>query len=166
VNANSYPEGAERLRDACSRSRNITLVDAVMSSADLARLYVQADVFLSLHRAEGFGLTIADSMLLGTPVIATGWSGNTDFVNSDCGVPIGFQLIPARDPQGTYDFAAMQWANPRIDEAANALRWLRGDQATLRALAIKAKTFAHANFGPETYGRVVRTLLPQVVRSD
>ena len=114
VNADVYPEGAARLRHACSRSRNITLIDSVMSAADLAGgLYAQADVFLSLHRSEGFGLTIAEAMLAGIPVVATGWSGNTDFVNSDCGFPIGFDLVAARDPQGTYDFGEMRWAEPR-----------------------------------------------------
>ena len=51
------------------------------------------DVYVSLHRSEGFGLVMAESMYVGTPVIATDWSGNTEFMNSDTACMVGYDMI-------------------------------------------------------------------------
>jgi hypothetical protein len=63
----------------------------------------KGDVVMSLHRSEGFGLTIAKG-ILGLSVIATNWSGNVDFLTRETGFPVPYRLIPAADPQGSYHF--------------------------------------------------------------
>ena len=153
TNGGSYPLGVHLLEEASAGTSNITLDGETRSSADIAELYGTSDVVISLHRSEGFGLTIAEAMCHGVPVIATNWSGNVDFFNAESGMPIGFHLVPARDPQGTYDFPEMTWAEPNIDEAAAALRRLRSDPSLRRRLATTARAVVHRHLSVHAYER-------------
>ena len=129
-----------------------------MDQAGLDALYGAADAVVSLHRSEGFGLVIAEAMLRGVPVVATGWSGSTDFLSEATGLPIGYDLVPAVDPQDTYDFSETVWAEPRIEEAAQALGLLRSDPARARSLGESAAAFAAAAFGPAAYAEAIGCL--------
>ena len=157
-NLDTFPPGARQLRACCPKGGNIVLAEAVMDQAGLDALYSEADAVISLHRSEGFGLVIAEAMLRGVPVVATAWSGNTDFLSKATGVPIGYDLVPAVDPQDTYDFSETVWAEPRIKEAAQALRLLRSDPAWARALGESAAAFAAAAFGPAAYAEAIGCL--------
>ena len=89
INADYRVQERERLRHAIGERTDILLVDRVLEPDELAALFARADCYVSLHRSEGFGLTLAESMALGKPVIATGFSGNTDFMT-----PV--ELLPGR----------------------------------------------------------------------
>ena len=122
---------AEVARAAAARP-NVRVLDADLSRPDLWALTACADVLLSLHRAEGYGLAIAEAMAVGRPVVATGWSGNMDFMQGPGCHAVPWALVPARDPQGTYDMPEARWADPDLDEAAAALRRIAGDPALRR----------------------------------
>lgn len=110
----------------------ITFLEADLDDASRWSLLASCDAFVSLHRAEGFGLPIAEAMALGKPVVATGWSGNMDFMNAENALPVGFRLIAVEDPTGRYPSdTASVWADPDIDGAADAMRRLALD-ANLR----------------------------------
>ncbi len=85
----------------------------------------------------------------GLPVIATGWSGNVDFLGPETGMPISGTLIPARDPQGTYHYPHMRWADTNVEEAAAALRRLRDDPDYRRQLGDRAAAVAAGAFGAQ-----------------
>ena len=104
----------------------------MLPEADMAGLMAAADIVISLHRSEGFGLVPAQAMALGKPVVATGWSGNLDFMNKDNSALVSYSLVPVRDPEGAFDADGQMWADANIDEAAAWLRRLAGD-ADLRA---------------------------------
>ncbi len=91
-----------------------------------------ADVVRSLHRSEGFGLVPAQAMLLGKPVVATGWSGNMDFMTERNSAVVGYNLIPVRDPQGSYDQKDQLWADPDVEQAAEWLQRLAWSQELRR----------------------------------
>jgi glycosyltransferase involved in cell wall biosynthesis len=109
-----------------------------------------------LHRSEGFGLTLAEAMSRGLPVVATNWSGNVDFLTPETGIPIPYRLIPAEDPQGTYHHPQMSWAAADIDAAASALRRLRGDPALCSRLGCAAARFAARAWSAEAFTAAVR----------
>jgi glycosyltransferase involved in cell wall biosynthesis len=144
------PDQAGRLRGLCA-APNIVLIEEVLDPAGLDALYGQADVLLSLHRSEGFGLTMAEAMRRGVPVVATGWSGNADFLTPEVGVPVPWRLVPAVDPQRTYDFPEMSWAEPDLDAAAAALRRLREDPAGRARLGDAARALAAERWSAEAY---------------
>jgi glycosyltransferase involved in cell wall biosynthesis len=159
ANAYSYPESENLLQEAAGGASNITLIGDTMNAAGIDALYAEANVVMSLHRAEGFGLVVAEGMLRGIPVIATGWSGNVDFLTPDTGVPLNYTLVPAHDPQDTYQFPNMVWANADITQAAEALKKLRADPGLRTRLGAAARSHAIELFSPDAYAQRVRDLL-------
>ena len=124
-----------------AQAANIRIETRTMQAADSHALTAAADIVLSLHRGEGFGLVMAEAMLMGKPVIATGWSGNTDFMDSTNAVLAGYRLSPARDDRLVYHGL---WAEPDVAEAAAALRALADDPAKRLALGVRARASALA----------------------
>jgi glycosyltransferase involved in cell wall biosynthesis len=104
---------------------NIEILRAHLDDAGLAALYARADVLLSLHRAEGFGLPMLEALARGIPVVATAWSGNTDFTHSSNSVAVPYRLVPVEDPAAIY--SGSSWAEPDIAAAAAGLRRLADD---------------------------------------
>lgn len=102
--------------------RNVRILDASMSEAELSALILACDVLLSLHRAEGFGFTLAEALALGRPVVATGWSGNVDFMDASGAHAVPYRLLPATDMQKIYDLPGAFWADPDLTVAAVLLR--------------------------------------------
>ena len=93
----------------------ITLLDRTLDRSELDALIAGCDALMLLHRSEGFGLPLAEAMGQGLPVVATNWSGNTDFMDFDNSCPVSYCLVPARDPQGSYDHADQLWAEPSAE---------------------------------------------------
>lgn len=130
--AEHWPDDMNMLRATIEPLRNVRLETRLLPAADSHALTRCADCVLSLHRSEGFGLVPAEAMCLGRPVVATDWSGTTDFIDASCGMPVAYRLIPARDPRGVFEAPGAVWAEADIGAAAAALRAL-ADNADLRA---------------------------------
>ncbi|WP_262296289.1 glycosyltransferase family 4 protein [Microvirga sesbaniae] len=161
LNAFVWPEGVRLMEEAARGADNIELRGEVLDEAGMVALYNEADAVMSLHRAEGLGLTIAEGMLRGLPVVATNWSGNVDFLNRTTGIPVGYRLVPVDDPQGKYP-AGMQWAEPDVGEAAAALQSLRSDPAWRKRLGAAAAVHAREFFCPARYSQRVLEIFPGV----
>ncbi len=146
-NTDFAPEAARRLREQAGP--NVEFVDAVWDRAQVLSFIASADAFLSLHRAEGFGLTLAEAMMLGTPVVATGWSGNLAFMDADSACLVPSRLVPIEDPQGIY--RGQVWAEPDVGAAAQYLRRLRDDRAFANSLAERAKRQVIRTLSPEAW---------------
>ncbi len=137
---------------------NVRIIDEVWPYADVKALIAGADVLVSLHRAEGFGLTPAEAMALGVPVLATAFSGNTDFMDETCALMAPFRLVPVEDPQGIY--RGQTWAEPDIDTAAAALVRLREDPDLRARLGEAGKARVAQQLSPEAWFRT----LPDAVK--
>lgn len=106
-----------------------TLISRSLTRPEMDTLLATCDIYVSLHRSEGFGLGIAEAMALGKPVIATGYGGNTDFMPSGAGVTIGYTVRDISEDDHRFSPASMHWykpgqmwAEPNVGQAA---RWLR-----------------------------------------
>ena len=148
-NPGHFPEDFRQLQAAVADAANIQVLTDGMSTADNHALTAAADIVLSLHRSEGFGLVPAEAMLLGRPVIATGWSGNMDFMDRDSAVLIDAKMIPTADPRGIYQVRGAVWADPDHGQAVQALRRLADDPALRAALGERGRAKALRSLGVE-----------------
>jgi glycosyltransferase involved in cell wall biosynthesis len=153
-----FPADFERLRQAVAGMANIRLDTAELPRADRHALTRAADIVLSLHRSEGFGLVPAEAMLLGRPVIATAWSGNMDFMDETSAALVDYRLIPARDPRGVFEAAGAQWADPVMGDAVAHLRRLAGDAEARRALGARGQAMAQARLGADPLAAALRAI--------
>jgi glycosyltransferase involved in cell wall biosynthesis len=142
-----FPAEFAALRDLVVGCPNIRLETRTLPRADNHALTACADIVLCLHRSEGFGLVPAEAMLLGRPVIATGWSGNMDFMDADSAALIGYRLVEARDPRGVFEAPGAVWAEPDLGEAAAALVALADDETARVALGVRGQALARARLG-------------------
>jgi glycosyltransferase involved in cell wall biosynthesis len=107
--------------EACRAHPRVRIIHAVLSVEEMALLQDACDCIVSLHRSEGFGLNIAECMLAGKAAIATGYSGNMDFMDAANSYPVGYKLADVRE--GDYPHHHGQvWAEPDHDEAVALLR--------------------------------------------
>jgi glycosyltransferase involved in cell wall biosynthesis len=158
ANPNHFPPDFARIRDAVAGSENIRIDARTLPAADHAALTACADIILSLHRSEGLGLVPAEAMLLGKPVIATGWSGNLDYMDAQSAALVGCRLVPARDPRLVYQVPGAVWAEPDIGEAAAQLGRLAADPAERVALGARGRAMVMARLGTAGLADAVRGL--------
>jgi glycosyltransferase involved in cell wall biosynthesis len=155
ANLDATAEGRKQLLEAIGSAPNVTLLAHTMSADEMDDLYAKSDVVISLHRSEGFGLTIAEAMLRGIPAIATDWSGNTDFLTPDTGIPVTYTLVPSDDAQGTYHYPKMKWADADVADAAAALRRLHDNPELVETLGAAGREFAMRNWTTQRYADVL-----------
>lgn len=129
----------ERAAAGCA---NVTLLRGFLPGSELQALYRGADVLLSLHRAEGFGLPMLEAMAHGVPVVGTAWSGNVDFMTSENSLLVPARLVPVEDGAGIYHGSV--WAEPDLEVAAASLQGLAADPARWERLSLAAHAAAAA----------------------
>ncbi len=129
THGDAYPDRLRAIQRVAQNASNVRLLLDTFSDTDYWRLLQSIDAVLSLHRSEGFGLVPAQAMSIGKVAVATGWSGNMDYMNSENSLPVDYSLIPVSDPEGNYSTDGQQWAEPDIEHAATLLRRAENDKA-------------------------------------
>lgn len=150
------PADMRTLRDAAGNAANIRFETRILPIADNHALTACADIVLSLHRSEGFGLVPAEGMMLGRAVIATNWSGNVDFMDDETAAMVPYRLIPAVDPRGVFEAPGAVWAEADIGIAAQHLSRLADDPQARAALGARARTAVKARLGPAALAGALR----------
>uniref|UniRef100_UPI0015752BDD glycosyltransferase family 4 protein n=1 Tax=Caulobacter sp. S45 TaxID=1641861 RepID=UPI0015752BDD len=151
------PERLAEVQAALSDRSDIRLLQQVLSEADMTRLIASVDVVLSLHRAEGFGLLLAEALWLGKPVVATAWSGVMDFLDEASSALVPWTPGPVQDVQVMY--AGGWWAEPDLDAAAGHLGRLIADPLARERLGARAAARAARVFDAAAWIAAVRPLL-------
>jgi FkbM family methyltransferase len=121
TNGKRHPNAAEELRAAVAGDERIELLERYLSVAELDELYSASDCYVSLHRSEGFGLTVAEAMARAMPVISTDYSSTPEFLNARVGWPIPYRMTTVPPGSEPYHEGAA-WAEPDLIAAAYAMR--------------------------------------------
>lgn len=145
INGNLWPKQMELLSKSILGYPNIQIFDQYLERSEVLGLMKNALAYVSLHRSEGYGLTLAESMELGTPVIATAYSGNMDFMNEKNSLLVDYDLIEVRDSSGAY-VVKSRWADPRIRSAAGHMRSIFEDLMFAKEIGLAGKNSAKNNF--------------------
>lgn len=118
------------LYESAVTSPNIKFIDKEYDDIELNNLFINSDCIVSLHRSEGFGLQMLEAMALGKIVIATGYSGNLDYmVDGENSFLVDYKLVDCQD-----DFYLGQWAEPDHDDAVSKLRHVYSAREALEPL--------------------------------
>jgi glycosyltransferase involved in cell wall biosynthesis len=128
----------------------VWLRDVRLDEMQMRALLARLDVYVSLHRAEGFGLVLAESMALGKPVIATAYSANLEFMDERCASLVRCREVTTHTSHGPYP-PGTRWAEVDLDHAAAAMR------------ALHASAELRRDIGARALQRIERTLAPWVV---
>jgi glycosyltransferase involved in cell wall biosynthesis len=131
------PNSWQQLRRAAADA-DVLLIDHLMSREDAYALINACDCYVSLHRSEGFGLTLAEAMLLGKPVIATGYSGNLDFMSPENSLLVDYRMVPITEDLKIYPKGCL-WADADVGHAADRMRWAFDHAEEARALGARAR---------------------------
>lgn len=147
-----YPQEFDRLTEEAKKDPRIILIDASYQSDEIIGLMQNCDCFISLHRSEGIGLGLAQSMLLGKPVIATNYSGNTDFTLEDNSCLVKYDLIKVG--KNEYPFAKGQvWADPDVEHAAWYMKRLVEDDDYRKSIATSGQSYIRENHNCAVIGK-------------
>lgn len=131
------PQAFDALRSLTGGDPRIRFLTDPLPDEAMWSLLSSVDVVMSLHRAEGFGLSPAQAMMLGKPVVMTGWSSVLDFADATTAALVDFTLVKVDDPAGRF-VAPLRWADPDISDAAAKMRALAREPELRRELGDRA----------------------------
>ncbi|WP_265593787.1 glycosyltransferase family 4 protein [Verrucomicrobium sp. BvORR034] len=171
INGDSHIADLEQLRYAARDRAEIRILSGYMDYATNQALKAGCGCYVSLHRSEGLGLTMAEAMRQGKPVIATGYSGNMDFMNEGNSFLCRYDKVPVGPGSAPYPAKAV-WAEPSISHAAELMRRVydhpeEAAEKGRRAAADLAERFnpARCAAAVEIRLRELRSLEPHAGRS-
>jgi len=160
-NAEFHKKDVDALRARLSGRNNVVWINETLTRQQVYDLQAVCDALVSLHRSEGFGLGPAEAMFLGKPVIATNWSGNTEFMRPQNSLPVNYRLVKIEKDIGVYQ-AGQTWAEPDVEHAARLMREVVDDSGLRARIAEEAKRTVREEFSPAVIGKKIRARLAYV----
>jgi glycosyltransferase involved in cell wall biosynthesis len=161
INAPLRPLHEEAILWAAEGRADIHVIDRSLPPEEKDALMAGCDCYVSLHRSEGFGLTMAEAMAIGKPVIATAYSGNVDFMNPQNSLLVDYELTRVGAGVEIYP-AEAEWADPDLDQAAALMRQVYEDPERARALGARAREDIVRTLSPQTTGAAMRARLEEL----
>jgi len=161
INAPLRPLAEEEVLWAAHGRSDIHVIDRSLSGEQLGGVMAACDCYASLHRAEGFGLTMAEAMAIGKPVIGTGYSGNVDFMNDENSYLVDYEIgrvgpdCEIYPPEG-------EWADPSIEHAAELMRRVHADPTEAARIGARAREDIARTLSAETTGAAMRRRLEEL----
>lgn len=161
MNGDRYPGQMAHLRATAAERGDVVLVDEVFEPGEAAAVPALADCYVSLHRSEGLGLSLMEAMAHGTPVVATGYSGNMDFMRTGNSFPIPYTLTGVPAGCSPYREGA-RWASPDLREAAKVLRDVWAQPARAAAVGQRGQEELLASRSMASTGRLMKRRMAEI----
>jgi glycosyltransferase involved in cell wall biosynthesis len=150
-----------RQLEEASLGANVRILDEVLSRDEKHALMMACDSYISLHRSEGFGLTMAEAMQCGKPVIATGYSGNVDFMTPETGFLVPYRLMTIDRTHGPYR-AGYHWAQPDLEYATDVMRYVEKDRDAAAAMGKAGKEHVWTTLQPRNVAKTLLSHLTEI----
>ena len=154
INGDAHGEDLKRLRRAAGGRKDIIVLVGYMDAAANQALKAACDCYVSLHRSEGLGLTIAEAMMQKKPVIATAYSGNMDFTNEQNSYLCQFKMVPVGEGAAPYCPDAL-WAEPDVHHAAKLMRHVYSNPGEAAEKGRRAAADLAEQFSPQRCAAIV-----------
>jgi len=164
--AGDYNPSAEEQRELFATDPafgdDVILIIEAFTDSEMTELVRCCDAFVSLHRAEGFGLGAAEAMSLAKPVIVTNWSGPVDFLTPENSLPVPYDLVTIEDTGMSFYRPGLEWAEPDLVVAASHMRRLVDDPLLGESLGRRAKADIESRHSIEAAGATMAARLRQL----
>jgi glycosyltransferase involved in cell wall biosynthesis len=161
INAPLRPLADEEVLWAAHGRPDIHVIDRSLDREQLGGLMAACDCYVSLHRAEGFGLTMAEAMAIGKPVIATGYSGNVDFMDGENSYLVD-HTITRVGPECEIYPPEGEWAEPSVEHAAELMRRVYEDREQAARVGTRAAQDIARGLSPQATGAAMRARLEKL----
>ena len=163
INGKRHEKECNRLKNKIGGDSRILQIHEVLPHSINTALMKCCDCYVSLHRSEGFGLTLAEAMLIGKTVITTGYSGNMDFTTPATALLVDYELVPVQP--GDYPFSRGEmWAEPNVQQACEYMQKLVEDSTFAQSLAQKGEELIRTSFSTKTMGDRYKKRLSNLLR--
>ncbi|WP_258015233.1 glycosyltransferase family 4 protein [Stenotrophomonas maltophilia] len=162
TNGFRHAEVFQRFLGEAASDPRIIVSDDLIEGAHIGALQRCCDAYVSLHRAEGFGLGMAESMWLGKPVVATGWSGNMEFMDAGSAAIVDYTLELVGDDEYPHE-AGARWAVADVSQAAHCMRRLVDDPDFLKQLAAAGTRRVQEVLSPQRCAGLINARIADVV---
>jgi glycosyltransferase involved in cell wall biosynthesis len=153
-----FPNEKNQLVNRIGDNKSIIIVEEILERDKLYSLMNCCDCFVSLHRSEGFGLTMAEAMYLGKPVIATAYSANTEFMNINNSFPVKYKLIQTGDQ---YYFSTDKdvWADADVQHASLQMTLVYTNKNLASEIAQRGQNDVKQFLSPSIMGEKIKQRL-------
>ena len=144
--------------------KNLTLINKTLPKPELYALISLCDVYVSLHRSEGFGLIMAEAMFLGTVCVATNYSGNLEFMNKDNSSLVEYKMIEVdTSTQMVYE-KGNKWADADVEDASKYMKKLFEDKKYYKKLQKNAIEYVNKYLTPEYCGKLIKKRYDEIIK--
>lgn len=161
INAKNLADAHERVLLAIGDHPDIVVLDEYVTADEKNAMLATCDCYVSPHRSEGFGLTPAEAMLLGRPVIATNYGGTLDFTTPENAYLIDYEPVAVGPDAAPYPASAM-WADPDVEQLAATMRHVFEHPDEARRRGERAREDIEARHSPEAAGRAMEERLHMI----
>lgn len=160
-NAKHFPNQQKQLKALVEGEPSIKLIDGYLLRDELNTLIYTCDCYVSLHRSEGFGLTMAEAMFYGKPVIATAYSANLEYMNVGNSFLVKYDLVTLTDNLGQYKKGNL-WAEPDIEHAAYLMRYVFNNYEEAKQVGKRAAQEVNLFLNPQVIGSKIKNRLQYI----
>lgn len=122
----------------------------------------RGDCFVLAHHGEGFGIPHAEAMALGKPVIATGYSGNTEFMNKENSFLIDYQISPVSGMIFPNYHGHMNWADPSVGHLKQLMRYVFQHRNEAKKVGEVAHKYIQDNLNEKVIGQIMINRLKEI----
>ena len=162
INGRNVPGAVQAILDVIGGDDRIVIIDEFFSRAQVSGLQSVVDAYVSLHRAEGLGLGLAESMYLGKPVIGTRYSGNLEYMDDSNSCLVDCTLVPIGKGEYLYNDARFRWADPDIDHAAYWMKRIVDDTGFRTRIAARGRDDIRSRFTYASAAALIRKRLAEL----
>ena len=160
INGNLRPEEFNKLKSLALKNESIIIIDEMWDKKYMDIVIGQAKMYISLHKAEGFGMGLAEAMSMGVPVMGTGYGGNLEFMDSTNSLIIDYHLQRIdQTANRSYFDSGGQWAVPEIDDAVDKLTFALKNDSFLKEMASAGKETILSKFSTSSVSSKILELL-------
>ena len=164
--SNSIESDIEMLKEKLKKVKHYVFIDKVLPQADVYSLISLCDVFVSLHRSEGFGLPMAEAMSLGTVCVATNYSGNVDFTKPDNSCMVDYKLVPVDLDNHVVYKKGNVWAQADVKQASEYMKKLYQDKKLYKKLQKNGIDYIKKNMTINQSSKMIEKRLDEIVKEN